>query len=152
MFSCSCSYVVALHLVWWCSVCTIAKVFSACFPRLGCDDGPQQVVDTSIHPWLRAASAYSHGQTWQWVNGLNEADIRRAYANKRTLPCLTRGRDRRQLKIWQIWMKEGRQRGKVCLVYWGILRVGIRTGGGKKVPGQVVLGRSPPSTRDYRFF
>jgi hypothetical protein len=30
--------------------------------------------------------------------------------------------------------------------------VGIRTGGGKKVPGQVVLGRSPPSTRDYRFF
>jgi hypothetical protein len=139
MFSCSCSCVVALHLVWWCSVCTIAEVFSACFPRLGCGDGPQQEACTSIHLWSRAASAYSHDQTWQWVNDLNEADLGRACANKEILPCLIRGRDRRQLKTWRIWMKEGRQRGKVSLKYWGILRMGDRTvGGGKKVPRQVL--------------
>jgi hypothetical protein len=132
MFSCSCSCVVALHLVWWCSVCTIAEVFSACFPRLGCGDGPQQEACTSIHLWSRAASAYSHDQTWQWVNDLNEADLGRACANKEILPCLIRGRDRRQLKTWRIWMKEGRQRGKVSLEYWGILRMGDTYRGGRK--------------------
>ena len=37
----SCSHVVDLHLVWWCSVYTIAKVLSAYYPFPGCDDSAQ---------------------------------------------------------------------------------------------------------------